>query len=184
MQSAAAELPADADNSQVEIATADKAEFSEASAPAFALPKLAGHKLLPTSPSGLANIEQKVLQVLDKVNQLPVESVLKQSEQTLVQSEQMLKNADALIRSLDQLVGDQQVKALPVEMQKTLLELRRTMAGFAPGAPAYEKLNSNLQAMDQLLRDLQPVIKTMNSQSNALIFSADHADDPEPEASK
>ncbi|WP_337842627.1 intermembrane transport protein PqiB [Rheinheimera sp.] len=179
-------LAADADNSEVDVSTTAKADFQsqEGMVPGYQLPELAGHKLLPTSPSGLANIEQKILQVLDKLNQLPVESVLKQSEQTLLQSEQMLKNADALLRSLDALVGSQQVKELPQDMQKTLLELRRTMAGFAPGAPAYEKLNSNLQAMDQLLRDLQPVIKTMNSQSNALIFSAEPADDPEPEASK
>lgn len=150
----------------------------------FSLASLVGYKILPTTSSGLANIEQKVLQVLDKVNALPVESVLEQSEQTLAQSEVMLKNADALLRSLDAIVNEPGTKALPADLQATLVDVRRALAGFSPGAPAYEKLNSNLQAMDQLLRDLQPVIKTMHNQSNALIFSADKPQDPQPEAKK
>jgi paraquat-inducible protein B len=35
--------------------------------------------------------------------------------------------------------------------------------------------------MDKVLRDLQPVVQTLNQQSNALIISADPAADPEPE---
>ncbi len=180
------EVPALADAEQsekVEVATAQPPEFSsEGLVPApFTLADHAGLKIMPTAPSGLANIEQKVLQVLDKVNSLPVEDVLAQSSATLLQSEKMLKNAEQLIQSLDQLVQDKSVQQLPADIQQSLTELRKTLAGFSPGSPAYERLNGNLQSMDQLLRDLQPVIKTMNSQSNSLIFNADLPKDPEPE---
>jgi paraquat-inducible protein B len=175
---------AEADSSeQVQVATALPPQFSsEGFIPVpFKLADHAGLKIMPTAPSGLANIEQKVLQVLDKVNKLPVEAVLAQSSATLQQSEKMLKNAEQLIQSLDQLVKNNAVQQLPAELQQSLLELRKTLAGFSPGSPAYERLNSNLQSMDQLLRDLQPVIKTMNTQSNSLIFNADLPEDPEPE---
>lgn len=175
---------ADAEPSdKVQVATAQTPQFpSEGVVPApFALAEHAGLKIMPTAPSGLANIEQKVLQVLDKVNRLPVEDVLAQSSATLAQSEKMLKNAEQLILSLDQLVKNNAVQQLPADLQQSLAELRRTLAGFSPGSPAYERLNGNLQSMDQLLRDLQPVIKTMNSQSNSLIFNADLPKDPEPE---
>ncbi|MDF3124099.1 intermembrane transport protein PqiB [Rheinheimera sp. 1928-s] len=175
---------ADADNSEkVQVATAQPSAFSsEGFVPApFALADHAGLKIMPTAPSGLANIEQKVLQVLDKVNRLPVEDVLAQSSATLAQSEKMLKNAEQLIQSLDQFVKHNAVQQLPADLQQSLLELRKTLAGFSPGSPAYERLNGNLQSMDQLLRDLQPVIKTMNNQSNSLIFKADLPKDPEPE---
>ena len=180
------EVPAlaDADSSEkVQVATAQPPEFSsDGFVPApFALADHAGLKIMPTAPSGLANIEQKVLQVLDKVNRLPVEDVLAQSSATLAQSEKMLKNAEQLILSLDQLVKHNAVQQLPADLQQSLVELRKTLAGFSPGSPAYERLNGNLQSMDQLLRDLQPVIKTMNSQSNSLIFNADLPKDPEPE---
>lgn len=180
------EVPALADAEQsekVEVTTAEPPAFSsEGFVPApFTLADHAGLKIMPTAPSGLANIEQKVLQVLDKVNSLPVEDVLAQSSATLLQSEKMLKNAEQLIQSLDQLVQDKSVQQLPADIQQSLTELRKTLAGFSPGSPAYERLNGNLQSMDQLLRDLQPVIKTMNSQSNSLIFNADLPKDPEPE---
>ncbi|RVT46108.1 intermembrane transport protein PqiB [Rheinheimera sediminis] len=168
---------------QVEVEIAQPPAFSGEGpgTESYALAEYAGLKIMPTAPSGLANIEQKVLQVLDKVNRLPVEEVLTQSSATLVQSEKMLKNAEQLIQSLDQLVKNNAVQQLPADLQQSLAELRKTLAGFSPGSPAYERLNGNLQSMDQLLRDLQPVIKTMNSQSNSLIFNADLPKDPEPE---
>ena len=41
---------------------------------------------------------------------------------------------------------------------------------------------ANLQALEQVLRELQPVIKTLNQQSNSLIFNA--SDQPEAEPRK
>ncbi len=70
---------------------------------------------------------------------------------------------------------------LPAELNKSLAEMRQTLQGFSPGSPVYERINSNLQAMDKVLRDLQPVVQTMNQQSNALVISADRKADPEPE---
>ena len=91
----------------------------------------------------------------------------------MVQSQQLLKNIDAIVQQ-------DATKALPAEVQQSLAQLRATLAGVSPGSPAYERINSNLQAMDKVLRDLQPVVNTLNQQSNALILGADPKADPEP----
>lgn len=145
------------------------------------LEQFAGYNLLPTARSGLGHIEQKVLQALDKVNNLPVEQVLADSSATLNQTRLLMEQSQQLIQSLDALVAKESTQAVPVELNKSLLEMRQTLQGFSPGSPVYERINSNLQAMDKVLRDLQPVVQTLNQQSNALVISADPKADPEPE---
>ncbi|MDZ7870260.1 MAG: intermembrane transport protein PqiB [Rheinheimera sp.] len=145
------------------------------------LPEFAGYKILPTSRSGLGHIEQKVLQALDKINNLPVEQVLADSSATLNATKDLMQQSQQLVLSLDALVKADATQQLPAEVNRSLADLRKTLAGLSPGSPVYERINSNLQAMDKVLRDLQPVVQTLNQQSNALIISADPAADPEPE---
>ncbi len=150
----------------------------------LALPPLeqfAGYNLLPTARSGLGHIEQKVLQALDKVNNLPVEQVLADSSATLNQTRLLMEQSQQLIQSLEALVAKDSSQAVPAELNKSLAEMRQTLQGFSPGSPVYERINSNLQALDKVLRDLQPVVQTLNQQSNALVISADPKADPEPE---
>jgi paraquat-inducible protein B len=156
----------------------DAVQITPLAAPA--LDQFAGYKLLPTARSGLGHIEQKVLQALDKINNLPVEQVLADSSATLNETRQLMLESQQLVKSLDALVGQDSTQALPAELQQSLLEMRKTLNGFSAGSPVYERINSNLQAMDKVLRDLQPVVHTLNQQSNALILGADPTTDPEP----
>lgn len=144
------------------------------------LDQFVGYNILPTARSGLGHIEQKVLQALDKINNLPVEQVLADSSATLNETRQLMLESQQLVKSLDALVGKDSTQALPAEVQQSLLEMRKTLNGFSAGSPVYERINSNLQAMDKVLRDLQPVVQTLNQQSNALILGADPKTDPEP----
>lgn len=144
------------------------------------IPEFGGYKILPTTRSGLGHIEQKVLQALDKINNLPVEKVLADSSATLNETQRLMVQSQQLLKNIDVIVQQDATKALPAEVLQSLAQLRSTLAGVSPGSPAYERINSNLQAMDKVLRDLQPVVNTLNQQSNALILGADPKTDPEP----
>ena len=185
---AATGVSAQAASTVTTVSTAPAAEVSTEPAAAIAspllpepLPEFAGYRILPTSRSGLGHIEQKVLQALDKINNLPVEQVLADSSATLTATRELMQQSQSLVQSLDALVKADTTQQLPAEVNKSLADLRKTLAGLSPGSPVYERINSNLQAMDKVLRDLQPVVQTLNQQSNALIISADPAADPEPE---
>jgi paraquat-inducible protein B len=39
---------------------------------------------------------------------------------------------------------------------------------------------ADMQRLDQVLRELQPVLRTLNDKSNALVFEAASHDDPQP----
>ncbi|MBV2128290.1 intermembrane transport protein PqiB [Arsukibacterium indicum] len=141
-----------------------------------------GYPTLPSARSGFSNMEQKLLMALDKINNLPVESMLAQGEQTLAATNEVMQNAQQLVQSMQTLLDQPQLQQLPADIQLSLQQLRTTLQGLSPDGAAYSGINDNLQALEQVLRELQPVIKTLNQQSNSLIFNA--SDQPEPEPRK
>ncbi|BET96400.1 intermembrane transport protein PqiB [Xenorhabdus taiwanensis] len=142
--------------------------------------EIAGYKTLPTVSSGLAQIQQKVTTVLDKINKMPIEPVLVQATQTLKESQKAIKTAQKTMDELNRVFASQEAQELPKDIQNTLHELNRSMQGIQPGSPAYSKLMDNMQQLEQVLRELQPVLKTLNNKSNALVFEAEAIKDPEP----
>ncbi|HET8806919.1 MAG TPA: mammalian cell entry protein, partial [Methylophaga sp.] len=75
-------------------------------------------------------------------------------------------------------------QSVPANINQTLAELREAIDGLSPNSPAYQKLNSTLQSLEKLIRDLQPIARTLSEQPNALIFNAAPANDPVPPAAK
>ncbi|MDV5141239.1 intermembrane transport protein PqiB [Chimaeribacter arupi] len=146
--------------------------------------KLGGYELLPTTSGGLAQIQQKVMMTLDKINALPLNPLIEEATQTLAQSKRTLAETQRTMASLNKITSSKEMQNLPADMQKTLLELNRSMKGFQPGSPAYTKMVADMQRLDQVMRELQPVLRTINDKSNALVFEASESPDPQPKKAK
>lgn len=138
--------------------------------------------VIPTTPSGLAQIEQKVSSLLDKLNSLQVEPILQGMDNSMQQSEVLLREIRDLANSVNQLVNDPETQRVPANINQTLAELREAITGLSPDSQAYQELNRTLQSLEKLLRDLQPIARTLGEQPNALIFNPPPADDPLPPA--
>lgn len=143
-----------------------------------------GYPVIPTTSVGLAQIQQKLLDTLDKVNNLPLNPMIQQATKTLNESQQTLKRLQQTLDNLNKLTSSQSMQQLPADMQKTLQELNRSMQGFQPGSAAYNKMVTDMQRLDQVLRDLQPILRTLNDKSNALVFEAKDKPDPQPKRAK
>jgi len=146
--------------------------------------KVGGYEVIPTTSSGLNQIQQKLMETLDKVNALPLNPMINQATSTLAESQRTLRELQKTLDSLNQITSSQSMKDLPQDMQQTLRELNRSMKGFQPGSPAYNKMVADMQRLDQVLRELQPVLKTLNNKSNALVFEAKPGQDPQPKRAK
>ena len=146
--------------------------------------KVAGYEIIPTTGSGLNQIQQKLVTALDKINALPISPVLNAATGTLRESQRSLRELQKTLKNLNQFTASPAMKTLPEDMQQTLRELNRSMKGLQPGSPAYNKLVGDMQRLDQVLRELQPVLKTLNGKSNALILEAEPGQDPQPKGNK
>lgn len=146
--------------------------------------KVGGQRLLPTTSGGLEQIQQKLVAVLDKINGLPLNTMLGEATKTLSESQKTMRATQKTIDSLNTVMGSEEVKNLPQDIQQTLMQINRSMKGFQPGSPAYNNMVADMQRLDQTLRELQPILKTLNQKSNALIFAAPAQDDPQPKKAK
>ena len=143
-----------------------------------------GYSVIPSVSGGLSQIQQKLMESLDKINNLPLNPMINEATGTLKESQRTLRELQKTLDNLNQITSSQSMQDLPSDMQKTLRELNRSMKGFQPGSPAYNKMLGDMQRLDQVLRELQPVLKTLNSKSNALVFEAKPGQDPQPKRAK
>ncbi|MGV3813313.1 intermembrane transport protein PqiB [Citrobacter freundii] len=143
-----------------------------------------GYQIIPTVSGGLAQIQQRLMEALDKINNLPLNPMIEQATNTLSESQRTMKHLQTTLDNMNKITSSQSMQDLPADMQNTLRELNRSMRGFQPGSAAYNKMVADMQRLDQVLRELQPVLKTLNDKSNALVFEAKDKKDPEPKRAK
>ncbi|WP_413734443.1 intermembrane transport protein PqiB [Sodalis sp. RH21] len=159
-------------------------DFYPQAKPWEGMKSVSGYTVLPTTSGGLAQIQQKLMLTLDKINNLPLNPMINEATSTLAQSQNTLRELQKTLKSVNQITESQSMQQLPQDMQRTLRELNSSMKGFQPGSAAYNKMVDNMQRLDQVLRELQPVLRTLNNKSNALVFEADNGNDPKPKRAK
>ncbi|MGM0614292.1 MAG: intermembrane transport protein PqiB [Pseudomonadota bacterium] len=145
--------------------------------------------VFPTVAGEFAQIQAQITALLDKLNGLEVEPLLAGLDRNLQASEAVLNETQLLISetrdvssSINQVLNDPETQAMGSNINTTLEELRNTLQGISPSSPAYEELISTTQRIDRLLRDLQPLTKTLNENPRALLFDNLDTTDPVPRA--
>lgn len=141
-----------------------------------------GLPVFPSTSGGLAQIEQKVSSLLDKLNGLDIEPVLNKLDRNLSTSQATLEEVRVTAESLKALLEDPAMQAIPENMNASLREIRQTLQGVSPESPAYRELTETLESLEALLRELQPVARTLSEQPSALIFDRSGGPDPVPRA--
>lgn len=138
--------------------------------------------VFPTVAGGFAQIQAQVTSLLEKLNSLDVEPLLVGLDRNLQASESMLNEFREVSTSLNQLLNDPETQALGSNLNATLEELRSTLQGVSPSSPAYQELTTAIERLDRLMRDLQPLTRTLNENPRALLFDNLETQDPTPRA--
>lgn len=159
-------------------------DFYPKAPPVTQMPSFNNYLVIPTVSGGLAQIQQRLMDTLDKINNLPLNPMIQQATNTLSESQRTMRRLQTTLDNLNKLTASESTQNLPADMQRTLRELNRSMQGFQPGSAAYNKMVADMQRLDQVLRELQPVLRTLNEKSNALVFEAKNKKDPQPKRAK
>lgn len=134
-----------------------------------------GYPTIATVPSGLAQIQSKIIQSLDNFNKLPL-------DKTIDELNSALRDSQKLMMSLNQLVNSNDIQSLPKDIHNTMNSLNETLRGLQPGSDLHRQLKSNLDKIEKMMDQLTPLLNTLNDKSNALIFAAPNKTDPQPKA--
>ena len=151
-------------------------------APTFVHMDFSDTPVFPTTSGGFAQIEQKVSNLLDKLNNLQIEPILNTLNTTLASTAQTMSKVNDIAGSLDKLLADPSTSELPTNVNATMRQLRDTLQGFSPDSQGYNELTQTLSRLEKLMRDVQPVVRTLTDQPNALIFNKKLSVDPQPRA--
>lgn len=138
--------------------------------------------MFPTISVGFAQIELKVSNLLDKLTNLNVEPVIASLDKTLISTQQTMDKVNSIAASVDQLLADPAIGQMPNSVDATMRQLRDTLNGFAPDSQGYNELTQTLSRLEKLMQDMQPVIRTLSDQPNALLFNKTLTEDPQPRA--
>lgn len=138
--------------------------------------------VFPTVTGGFAQIQAQVTDLLDKLNALEVEPLLAGMDRNLEASERVLNEVREVSTSINQLLNDPDTQAIGGNLNAMLEELRATLQGLSPSSPAYQELTTAIERLDRLMRDLQPLTRTLNDNPRALLFDNLDAQDPIPRA--
>jgi len=138
--------------------------------------------VFPSVAGGFAQIQAQVTSLLEKLNALEVEPLLAGLDRNLQASESVLNEIRQVSTSINQLLNDPDTQAVSGNINATLEELRSTLQGVSPSSPAYQELTTAIQRLDRLMRDLQPLTRTLNENPRALLFDNLDTQDPVPRA--
>lgn len=138
---------------------------------------IGGIPSIPTESGSLARIEDRVVEILDKVRALPVEETISTANRTLEEIQGTASAATRLARelegssvALERLLSSPDVTGLPVEVRKTLEEARRSLAGVGPDSAIFTDLALTLEDFQSTLQSIKLLSDTIDAKPNALIF--------------
>lgn len=112
---------------------------------------------IPSISGGIEQIQQSLVQLLDKLNKLPLEQTVEGANRTIAQLNASLESLDSLLQSDD-------IQGVPAQLNHSLEELDATLSSFDATLNSFKALSERLNNSAQLLPvkdggDLQPVAR-------------------------
>ena len=139
-----------------------------------------GVPVLPTRSTGLSQIEDKVVALLNKLQGLPLEDTLTAATGALENMEASLADAGSTLATVDELLKQDGTQALPENLVSTLQEVQTLLRGLSDDAPLRRQLESTLRKLEQTLGGANALLETYETKPNAFIFGEETGADPVP----
>ncbi len=89
---------------------------------------------------------------------------------------------DQLLADVDAIVASEGMQSLPASLEETLAQLRDTLDSVSADSAMQERLLRTVTELDRTLQSLRGLLETLKEKPNALIFSSEPGEDPQPPA--
>ncbi|MBV1959632.1 MAG: intermembrane transport protein PqiB [Pseudomonadales bacterium] len=140
------------------------------------------YRVIPTIETGVARLEEQVNSFLQTLNNLPLETTVTGVNTVITNADKAVISLTTTINSLNSLLDNEDSKALPNELVKTLIELRNTLNGLSSESSIYQNLDSSLDTLESTLDSLDALLRKLSVQPNTLLFPTKPEPDLIPEA--
>ena len=139
---------------------------------------------LPMTSQSSSGIMDSVTQILDKLNNLPLDELLASVKNVVDASEKPVKHVDELLVKLTHTVEDinkmtskKSFEVMPDELNRALREMTNTLKstqevvkGYDSNSLVKEQLTQTLKILTKTSQEMQAFLRMLNRKPNSLIF--------------
>ena len=138
------------------------------------------YPLFPTIEGEFTQLQQQLENILSKLEKLPIDKTIGQLDHTLRQFGDAGEQLQQTLSRVDELLANKETKQLPQMLSSTLQLLQTALKGYSPGSANYHEIEQALLRVNRALQQLDPLLKTLNEQPDALLFGSQGTEDPLP----
>ncbi len=149
----------------------------------------ADYPVVPTIPSGFAQLEVKLASILDKIDSLPIDETVKQitsaAEETAVtvsEAKLALKEIEKAAAAAKGMMEDPSFRDLPANVRNSLAELDKSVGSMGPDGAMQGDLLRTLDELRAAIRSMETLTNTIQEKPNSLFFGKDTSGNPKPRA--
>ena len=102
----------------------------------------------------------------------------------LIETQKTLQGMRSTLDGLEKLLAQESLQTIPASLNASLEELTQALRGFSADSPLYRDVDRSLEKLQDLIWDLQPLVKALSNKPNSLLFGGPQAADPEPQGRK
>lgn len=129
-----------------------------------------GLPVIPTISNEFAQLTQKISSILNKVNELPFESLAQNLNQTLQQLHTTAKTFEQSGQEINQLLQQTQEQALISQLNDALHALEVLANTYSGHSQTNAGINELLLEFQALMLELKPVLQRLNETPSSLVF--------------
>ncbi len=166
---------------------------------------LDNYLLLPTVETGLGQLEERVNQVVEKINNVPIESLVTQLEATTLaaqntlhimndklqstgpifaESQATLKEMKESLASLNKVLSSESTQAIPNDVRITLAQINETLKPLSNDGAVYGDLRRTMDELRSATRSIERLTDTIGDKPNSLLFGKSNGSDKIPRAKR
>ncbi|MBU3022466.1 intermembrane transport protein PqiB [Aestuariibacter sp. A3R04] len=142
-----------------------------------------GIEVIPTVSNEFTQITQKADAILDKINDLPLDRMVTDITAVITDIKGAANRVEIASGDFDALMEDIDIKTINNNLNNALVNISALLQNYAEGGLSKSEIQETVDAMQETMRNLQPLLLQLNQKPNGLIFSDNPKDDVQPRAS-
>lgn len=141
-----------------------------------------GLEVIPTASNEFTQITQKADAILDKINRLPLNDMVADVRGAVIDMQSAAVSLEQTSTEFDKTLDEVDVQALNKNLNQVLTDMSALLKNYSEGGLSPAEIKDTVDAMQDTLRNLQPLLLQLNQTPNSFIFSGDRKQDLQPKA--
>lgn len=141
-----------------------------------------GMEVIPTMSNEFTQISQKADAILDKINQLPLDALVGDTREVIADMKAAANALEQTSSDVETVLTDLDTQALNRNLNQVLTDMSTLIRNYSEGGLSQGEIQDTVDAMQETMRNLQPLLLQLNQRPSSLLFSNPAEQDRQPQA--